>query len=580
MYLRQNLFSYFRFQLLFIFVVIFFGLFLVKLFDTQVIKYSYWKSVAKAQQTGVAKVYSKRGEIYAKDEFPLVLSVYSYDVVINPSISPDGFSKKEEELFKILYGENKIVDKEKKRSDWLKIFSEKSKKFNYLERDVSHEQKEAINKLALSYLSITPVPTRSYPDLATYSHILGFVGKDKDGVPKGYFGLEGFYDGNLNGVDGFTISEKSAGGFPILFKNFKTVDKKDGAGLVLTVDRNIQTIAFEELKKSVEKYQADSGSVIIINPKNGEIISMANFPTFDPTKYGEYFSKDPIIFVNKAVTSTYEPGSVMKALTMSAAVDLGVVNDNTIIDDAGPESYSGFLVDNWDGKHHGKITTTQILELSNNIGAAKVGTMVGRENLYKFFKKFGIASKTGIDLEGEETGFMRDAKLWEDIDLASTSFGQSLSVTPLQITSAFGAIANNGVLVRPHLVSSVLREGKLYVKEKENENRVIKSSTSDTLVKMLTSAAGSGEAKYFMSKKYNIAGKTGTAQIAEKGKYLKDATNATFVGFLPKYREFVMLVKLERPKTSVFASETAVPTWMTIAERIASYYGFSPDKNE
>lgn len=559
-----------------------FFLILVKLFDTQVIKSSYWQSVAKAQQMGFITNYSKRGEIFAKDNFPLALSVYSYELIINASIAPDSFDSNLQELFTIVYPKDIKIDFDKKRLDWNKALEQKNKKFEYLEKNLTHEQKNLINKLNLNYITLNPVPSRSYPDNESYSHLLGFVGKDINGNFKGYFGLEGYYDGDLKGMDGFTISERAAGGFPLLFKEFTDVKKKDGADLILTIDRTVQTIAFEEIKNAVKKYEATSGNAIILNPSTGEILALVNYPTFDPLKYGEYFSKDPDIFVNLAVSSTYEPGSVIKALTMSSAIDLGLVNKNTIIEDSGPAFYSGHKIDNWDGEHHGAISATQVLELSNNIGASYIGSLVGRQNLYNYFKKFGIASKTGIDLEGEEVGYMRNSTLWEDIDLVSASFGQSISLTPIQVLSAFGVIANNGVFVKPYIVSGVKRGDNIayYDRNLAYKTQVIKKETANTLVEMLTNAASSGEAKYFMSKKYLIAGKTGTAQISEGGKYLKNATNATFVGFLPKYKEFVMLVKLEKPKVSIYASETAVPTWMNIAERIASYYGFSPDKNE
>ena len=579
MYVRQTLFSKGRSKVLFFLYIGVFILILVKLFNTQVINANYWKSVADSQQSGVSKVFSKRGEIYSSDGYPLALSVYSYELIANPSVATNISNSDIEKIYSIVYADSKNEDKDKIIFEWKKLLNDRDKKFGYLAKDLNYEQKQKINLLNIPYLSLNPIPSRSYPDTESYSHLLGFVGKDTQGGFKGYFGVEGFYDGDLRGIDGFTISEKSAGGFPLLFKDFTSVDKKNGADIVLTIDRNVQTIAYEEIKNAVEKYKAKTASVVIINPQNGEITALANYPTFNPIEYGEHFLKNPDLFVNNVVSSTYEPGSIVKALTVASAIDLGLINENTIVDDSGPKQYSGYTVDNWDGKHHGQITATQVLELSNNIGASDIGIMVGSHNLYDYFKKFGISSKSGIDLEGEESGFMRDYSTWEDIDLVTASFGQGLSVTPLQMASAFGALANKGVLYKPHIVVGAKIGSKIVSKQKVESSKVVSEKTADTLVKMLTSAASSGEAKYFISKKYLIAGKTGTAQIAENGKYLADETNATFVGFLPNYKEFVMLVKIEKPTSSVYASETAVPTWMNIAERLASYYGFSPDKN-
>ncbi|HHH14178.1 MAG TPA: penicillin-binding protein 2, partial [candidate division WWE3 bacterium] len=406
----------------------------------------------------------------------------------------------------------------------------------------------------------------------------GFVGKDTNGNDKGYFGVEGYYDGDLRGVDGFIEQEVSAGGSPFLLGNSKRVTSLNGSSLELTIDRTLQAMAFEELKKGVEKYSADSGVAILVNSKTGEILFMVNYPTYNPLEYGKYFKEDKDIFINKAISSTYEPGSVIKALTMASALDLGLVTPETTMVDSGPVSYSGHLIDNWDKKHHGEISMTRILELSNNIGAAWVGSKVGSKNLYTYFNKFGFNKKLGVDLEGEESGFIRDYSEWQDIDLATASFGQGISATPLQVVMAFSAIANEGVLMKPYIVKKIINDKEVIDKKPVVLSRVIKPSTADSMVSMLTSAVAQGEAKFFVTKKYNVAGKTGTAQISEKGKYLEDATNATFVGFLPNYRNFVMLVKLERPKASVYASETAVPIWMNILEKTTAYLGLPPDK--
>ena len=189
-------------------------------------------------------------------------------------------------------------------------------------------------------------------------------------------------------------------------------------------------------------------------------------------------------------------------------------------------------------------------------------------------------SKLKIDLEGEETGKIRDSSQWQDIDLATASFGQGISATPLQVLMAFSTIANDGILMKPYIVKKIIYSDKTINNDPQKIRGVISEKTSKTMLKMLTEAVSGGEAKYFISKKYYVAGKTGTAQIAENGEYLKDATNATFVGFLPSFKEFVMLVKLEKPKASVYASETAVPLWMDIAEKLANYMGLPPDKYE
>lgn len=583
-----------RVGLIFISFIFLYSLVLVKLFNTQVIQRNYWKQLAFKQHFGESELPSNRGDILASDYSILAASSTIYDLYIDPYIFEGKFDDLKP-VFEYLYNTPKqrndedggVVDedvikaqKAQKESQWRDAINDKEMRFKYLQKGLNENQKSYIESLNISALHFNPVQTRSYSSAEIYSHLLGFVGKNEDGTSVGYFGVEGFYDGDLSGVSGSLKQERSALGSPILYAGYDSVKKLDGSTVVTTIDQAVQTIVYNELSNAVEDYGAESGVVIVVDPKTGSVIAMANYPTYDPNDFAKYYDENPDIFVNQAISSTYEPGSVIKALTMSSAIDLGLVSPDTTIVDNGPVEYSGHLVDNWDKKHHGEITMTQVLQLSNNIGASWVGSKVGSKKLYEYFEKFGIGTKLEVDLEGEEAGEFRNYKEWSDIDLAAASFGQGFSATPLQVLMAFSAIQNGGVLMKPHIVREIMVSGQTVKYEPKEVNRVISKETSDTMVKMLTKAVSGGEAKYFVSKSYNVAGKTGTAQIAENGEYLVDKTNATFVGFLPNYDEFVMLVKLERPSSSIYASETAVPLWMNIAEKLANYYGLPPDKYE
>jgi len=303
---------------------------------------------------------------------------------------------------------------------------------------------------------------------------------------------------------------------------------------------------------------------------------MANYPNFDPK---DYQNADSMDVLNRAISTTYEPGSVMKGITMSAAIDLGIVSPSTIYNDNGPKVFSGHKVDNWDGKHHGEETMIEVLQHSNNLGAAWVGTKIGGKALMEYFEDFSMGAYTNIDLDGEETGILYKNFPLKDIELVNASFGQGVATTPMQIAVAFSAIANDGILMKPMVVSKIITNKKETIIKPVIGNRPISKKTADIMVDMLTQAVEGGEAKFFVSKKYKIAGKTGTAQIAVKGGYDKTKTNATFVGFFPTYKNFVMLVKLEEPTSpSGYSAETAVPLWMDIAEKLAGYYGILPDK--
>lgn len=569
-----------RVRMVFYGISLLFVIVLVKLFTLQVVQHNHWVRIAKAQHTGVHKVEAQRGEVYTQDSYPIALSGFTYELYVDPSVY-DGTEEDLSKIFDLVYQdlpEEMAPLKDGKREHWKMALNDRSLKFYSLEKQITPTLKTLIEGDSHSGLGFLAVPSRTYPNNETYSHILGFVGKDTNGETKGYFGVEGFYDGDLRGVDGFVVQESSAGGSPIFFGEYSSYDALNGGNLTLTIDRVMQNISYESIKNAVEKFGAESGTIIIVNPRTGAIQALANYPTYSPANYSFHYSEDANVFINKAVSSTYEPGSVIKALTMAAALDSKAVSTNTTVMDSGPEYYSGHKVDNWDGKHHGEISMAEVLQLSNNIGAAKVGFRVGSENLHKYFTNFGLNRKLGVDLEGEESGTITNPDTWYDIDLASASFGQGISTTPLQVVMAFGAIANDGVLMKPYIVEKMVKDGRTIENKPIELNRVLSKETSETMVLLLTKAVSDGEAKYFVSDKYYVAGKTGTAQIAENGEYLADKTNATFVGFLPSYKDFVMLVKLEKPSSSVYASETAVPVWMEVSEGIATYLSLPPDK--
>jgi cell division protein FtsI/penicillin-binding protein 2 len=380
------------------------------------------------------------------------------------------------------------------------------------------------------------------------------------------------------------LEETDALGNPILMGEYKMVPPIQGRDVVLTINRSIQYMVEKKLKEGVEKYRAYSGTAIVMNPYTGEIIALANYPTYDPgnfneeEKYDENLGRKNIERKNLAISYTYEPGSIMKPLTISAAIDLGLVGPDTTFVDSGPVVYSTHTIDNWDGKHYGVQTITELLQKSNNIGAAWVGMQVGPDNLYKYLSDFGIGTKSGIDLEGEDTGILRPKDSWTDIDTANISFGQGVSATPLQMLTAFNAIANGGFLMQPKIISKLVDENGETEIPPKNIRRVISKETSDIMVDLLEKAAEGGEGKYFVLKEYRISGKTGTAEIPEGGSYSESGTNATFVGFLTGSKAFSLIVKLQEPQESPWAAETAVPIWMDIASELVKFYGIPPDR--
>jgi cell division protein FtsI/penicillin-binding protein 2 len=432
--------------------------------------------------------------------------------------------------------------------------------------------KKQIEELGLKNIGFEVSPIRYYPEGTLASHILGFVAQNEFGEKIGYFGIEGSLDGELRGKPGKILQEKDAFGNPILAGGFNQITSISGRDVVLTIDRSVQYMVEKSLKEGVEKYDATSGTVIVMDPMSGSIVALANYPSFDPANIlSESEAK------NLAISDTYEPGSVMKPFTISAGIDTGKIDTSSTFDDSGPVTYSGYTIDNWDGKHHGIQDIAQLLQKSNNIGAAWVGHQIGAEKVHNYLSEFGFGTKTGIDLEGEDTGVIRDFSSWTDIDLANISFGQGISATPLQVLNAFNVFANGGILYRPKIISEIKTDKNVISIDKKSIRRVLPKKTSEIMHDLLISAVEKGESKFFNIQGYKVAGKTGTAQIPKDGKYDPSSTNATFLGYLAESKKYSMLVRLEKPQSSYYASETAVPLWMDLTRQLILYYAIPPD---
>ena len=483
----------------------------------------------------------------------------------NPADTSDLFSTYYDDIFKLV----------NKGLMWVPI-----------EHGISPEDREKIESLNFKGIGFEEETSRYYPEKMLASQVLGFVASNEKGEKVGYYGIEGRLNEDLRGKPGKISEETDALGTPILIGGYKKVEPIQGRDIILTLRRPVQYIVENLIKEGVEKYNAVSGSVVVMDPYTGDVLAMANYPTYLPSEYSKTdeekkpderrkaFEKK-----NAAISNTYEAGSVIKPFTVSTAIDLGLIKPETTYEDNGPAVYSGRTIDNWDRKHLGTLNIIGLLQKSNNIGAAWVGHLVGSKKLDEYFTNFGLGTKTNIELEGEESGYIKKYEDWRDIDLAVMSFGQGFATTPLQVLNGFNVFANGGYLLEPKIIYSVKDDKKEIVMPTKNLRRVITKQTADTMVDMLEKAVEGGEAKFFTLKDYRIAGKTGTAEVAdEKGGYAADRSNATFVGFLAGSRKFSMIVRLEEPKTSIYAAETAVPLWMDMATELVKYYGIAQDK--
>ncbi len=556
----------------------------------QVIKHESFVAKASEQHEITTLIEAKRGRIFASDgsllvgnepAFLLYANLLEFKGVFDVDKSVEEAAEKiaESLLGEIIAAQKdpKKLSKDEKKNLLQDKKEELVNRLNLdnlawvpLARKISKATKNKVEKLKMSGLGFEEITKRYYPEGNLAAQLLGFVGENKDGNDIGYFGLEGFYNEQLKGKPGRLIQELDASGNPILTNDQDGSFPKDGFDLTTTIDRNIQFIIEEEIKDGVKKFGAKLGSVVVLNPKTGEIYGMANYPSFTPSRWQAFDEED---FQNFSISQVYEPGSTFKLVTVASALDAKAVKPNTICPCKGPIKISGYEIQTWNNKYHPNSSVVEILQLSDNVGAGFIGNKLGKDKFIEYINSFGFGAPLGIDLQGEESGLIKERQNWSDVDLVTASFGQGLSVTALQMTSALGVIANDGKLMKPHVIKKISSdENEINVKPEEIV-QVLKAETANVMRELLLSAVEEGEAKNIIPKGYRVAGKTGTAQVAVAGHYDPSKAVASFVGFGPvEDPKFVAIVKYVNP-TPIYGAETAEPTFFKIAKRLYPYWG-------
>jgi cell division protein FtsI/penicillin-binding protein 2 len=450
----------------------------------------------------------------------------------------------------------------------------------------------------LSGLALVPAPSRTYPAGLILGHVLGFV--NQKGI--GYFGVEGFYDDWLTGK---SITVKP--GYIPLEARLRP-DPPAGVNLVLTIDLDIQQMVESILAEAIENSEAESGQVIVMDPRSGEILSMASWPPLDPNNYEPWLppeergfvqvavveetkkdeegqdeetdeaQEEPVI--NPAVAGQFEPGSTFKVITMASALDADVVKPDEIFIDTGVIEVGGNRIRNWDGGAWGPQTMLGCMQNSLNVCLAYVASeKLGASMFYEYLRAFGIGQMSGIDLAGEVSGQLRTPRHpeWTESDLGTNSFGQGVSVTPIQLITAVGAVANQGVMVQPHVVRAVVGPDGVYWPKTTVLGQPISAETAATLTAMLAESLD-GETHFAHVEGYRLAGKTGTAQIPNELGYNTRWTVASFVGWGPvRDPQFVVLVRIDKPKNSPWGSVVAAPVFREIVERLVVMEEIPPD---
>lgn len=423
----------------------------------------------------------------------------------------------------------------------------------------------------LSGLEFKAHPQRSYPEGALASNVLGFVNREG----RGYFGVEEKYNDLLAGVPVQVLVPTDPN------KAYEIPHVPDGTTLVLTINRDLQAATEKILDDALATYGAQGGTIIVMDPRTGELLAIASTPRMDLNQFWNYAS----IYHNAsefdtAVSMPYEPGSVMKVLTMAAALDSGTVVPSTPFLDTGSIMVGGATIHNWDDQAWGPQDMIGCLQHSLNVCLAWVATQMGAQNFYGYMNRFGFGRLTGVDLAGEAAGRLKvpgDSD-WYPVDLATNAFGQGVAATPMQMMMAASSVANDGRMVVPHVLYSMLREGRQYNVPPQYAGSPIRTDTAHTLNEMLAISL-ENESSGALVPGYRVAGKTGTAQIpTPQGIYDSTSTNASFIGWGPvDDPKFMIYVWLEKPSASIWGSETAAPVFAQVAEKTVILLDIPPD---
>ncbi|TME27050.1 MAG: penicillin-binding protein 2 [Chloroflexi bacterium] len=457
--------------------------------------------------------------------------------------------------------------------DTLRAAFESGAEWLFVRRRLSEETANRIAALRLPGLGFELEPKRLYPNGTIGAQVLGFV--NDDGA--GQYGVEGRYDDLLRGKAGRLVVERDPSNRELAVGLRTATPAVNGQDLGLTIDLAIQTAAERALAAAVQGEKAAGGSVVVLDPRDGAILALASNPSYDP---GRVAAATPEALRDRAISWTYEPGSTMKAITVAAAIDKGVVTPRTSYNDVGYAVIGGRVLSNALGRAYGPTTVQQVLERSQNAGAVFVASKLGAPDLYSYLRAFGFGERTGVDLASETGGSVRPLAQWYPVDLGTIAFGQGLAVTPLQLAAAYAAIANGGTLYRPFVVASRRDADGEHRTAPEPLRRVVSEQTAATLRAMLTSTVDQGIANAASLKGYSVAGKTGTAQIpSEDGRYVDDAYISSFAGMVPaEDPRMVVVVVLERPQSKLSGTVPAMGAFRAIAGDALRYARVQPDR--
>ncbi len=549
------------------------GVLVLRLFFLQIVDTSDLEAKNLSQVQVDRKLQSPRGTIYDRHGSPLAMSVVTKSLYADPQM----LKKNPEDIAELVapyvsISKEAIVENLKEDTA-----------FVWLDRMMEPDKSKAVEKIIedekLEGLNFVEESKRYYPNGNLAAQVLGFVGTED----KGLDGLEMVLDDELKGGLTKEVVATDRKGNAIFGSVLAQYLPDKGKSVTLTIDATVQFIAERALEQAMVDTKPAHASVIVMDPKTGEILAMANRPTYDPNHYDKGKEQD---FKNIAVTNLYEPGSTFKPIIASAALASGKWTVDTVYNDTGSIMASGHVMQNWNGEGYGKVRLLEILKFSINTGMARLGLTTGPEILSEYVHKYGFGQPTGIELPGEGEGLLFNPEEMADIDTASMSIGQGIAVTPLQMVRAFGAIANGGILMKPHIVKAYNNPDGTVASETQTESQgqAIPENVASTIVDILEKEVSEGGGNKAMVEGYHFGGKTGTAQKlnTEYGGYLDGRYIASFIGFGPvEDPKFVVLVAIDDPSNgSIYGGQIVAPVFKDIMSQLVRYYQISPSVKE
>jgi stage V sporulation protein D (sporulation-specific penicillin-binding protein) len=544
-------------------------------FYIQVVKHTYYTELADKQYVSKVPVNFDRGNIYFSRYKGTVVPVAQLRTTYRVAIDPTQITNAETVYTRI----NEVIPLAKE--DFIAKATKVNDPYEEVAKDVAQEDVDALKKKKIIGVSFIKDNKRSYPQDTVGSKVIGFVGSDGVHV-RGQYGLERYYDDILTRRS----SDTTVNFFAELFTDIqKTIisntDKQEG-DIVLTIDAEAQRVLHQTLVETKKAWNSDTIGGIIMDPKTGKIIAMDGLPSFDPNEFTQV--KNSQDFANQNVSGVYEMGSIIKPITMAAAIDSGAVDENvTTYDDKGFRDLNGYKVRNFDGKARGPGTSMQaILDQSLNIGIVFLVEQLGTKRFQTYFKKFGIGSETGIDLPTEASGLTKNIESNVFVDNATAGFGQGIAITPIQTIRALAALGNGGKLVSPHVVDSIIyQNGETKKITFDEGEQVISATSSESISRMLVHVVDTALQKGTMKMEhYTIAAKTGTAQMVKPGGgYYEDRYLHSFFGYFPAYDpKYIIFLFHTYPKGAEYASATLTDPFFKLVKFLISYYEVPPDR--